>query len=226
MGDIKNFLFDEEKDFSDWLSNNLNKLEPFINSTLELVGTEELIDGKIVDILAEDQEGKIVAIENQFDVSNHKHLGQLLSYCIGLKKEEKEVSNGIWIAEKFHPIHIAVINWLNNTRSGIKFIPISIMNPETNQMKEKDKLEFKNPIIKNDVQIGDIIQTHHNDYIKIDETLKKLINNYDEEKGKSKPISKAILNGHITGSFISWVYEKHINHYNTYFVALEKKSPE
>ncbi len=225
MGDIKNILFNEEKDFSDWLSKNLNKLEPFINSTLKLGGTEELIDGKIVDILAEDQEGKIVAIENQFGVSDHKHLGQLLSYCIGLKKEEKEVGNGIWIAEKFHPIHIAVINWLNDTGSGIKFILISIMNPETNQMKEKDKLEFKNPIIKNDVQVGDKIQTHHKDYIKIDDTLKRLIEDYDEEKSKKKPISKAILNGHITGSFIFWVYEKHIKHYKTYF-DLDKKSPE
>ncbi len=145
MRAIKNELFDKEVDFSDWLSNNLHKLKPFINSTLKIVGTEKPIDGKIVDILAENQEGKIIAIENQFGVSDHKHLGQILSYCIGLKKEKNEVKNGVWIAEKFHPIHIAVLNWLNSTGSGIEFIPISVVNPETNQAEDQDKLEFKEP---------------------------------------------------------------------------------
>ena len=225
MRAIKNILFNKEVDFSDWLSNNLNKLKPFINSTLKIVGNEEPIDGKIVDILAEDQEGKIIAIENQFGVSNHKHLGQLLSYCIGLKKEKKEVKNGIWIAEKFHPIHIAVLNWLNDTGSGIKFIPISVVNPETNQMKEKDKIEFKKPIMYNDAQVGDILPTLHQDYVKIDDTLKKLMDEYDEEKGKTKSISKTIRNGQITGSFIFWVYKKNVNLYKTYF-ALEEKTQE
>ena len=219
MKAIKNILFNKEVDFSDWLSNNLRKLKPFINSTLKIVGTEEPIDGKIVDILVENQEGKIIAIENQFGVSDPRHLGQLLSYCIGLKNEKKEVKNGVWIAEKFHPIHIAVLNWLNDTGSGIKFIPISIVNPDTNQMEEKDKLEFKKPVIYNDAQVGDIIYARNFDYVEIDDNLKKLMDEYDKEKGKTKPISKTIINGQITGSFIHWVFKKNKNLYETYFTS-------
>ncbi|GAH10369.1 unnamed protein product, partial [marine sediment metagenome] len=81
MRAIKNVLFNKEVEFSDWIGNNLNKLDSFVDSPLKIIGTEKLIDGKIVDILAEDGERKLVAIENQFGVSDPKHLGQLLSYC-------------------------------------------------------------------------------------------------------------------------------------------------
>jgi len=222
MRAIKNVLFNKEVDFSDWLGNNLHKLDSFVNSTLKIVGTEKPIDGKIIDILAEDQEGKTVVIENQFGVSDHKHLGQILSYCIGLKKEKKEVKNGVWIAEKFHPIHIAVLKWLNNTGSGIEFIPISVVNPETNQAEIQDKLVFKKPILYNEVQVGDILDALNHERVKIDDNLKKLMDEYDEEKGKTKPISKSVRNGQITGSFIYWIYKKNENLYKTFFTSNEK----
>ncbi len=145
------------------------------------------------------------------------NLGQLLSYCIGLKKEKKIVKKGVWIAEKFHPIHISVLNWLNDIGSGIKFIPISVVNPKKNQMEELDKLEFIKPIIFNEPQVGDTLDTIHHVPVKIDEILKNLMDDYNEEKGKTKPISKAIRKGQITGSFIYWVYTKNENLYKKYF---------
>ena len=205
-------LFTREDDFSDWLSNNLHKLEPLINYKLKKVSTEKEIKGKFLDILAENQEGKKIAIENQFGVSDFKHLGQLISYSVSEKVEE-----GIWIAERFHPIHVDVLTWLNKINSGLNFTSLSVLIPETNRMEDRDKIEFKKPILFNEVNVGDIIDALNHEKVKIDNTLKKLIERYNEEKSKLKIKSKAIRKGQITGSFIRWVYDRNKNQYKNYF---------
>lgn len=205
-------LFTREEDFSDWLSNNLHKLEPLINYKLKKVSTEKEIKGKFLDILAENQEGKKIAIENQFGVSDFKHLGQLISYSVSEKVEE-----GIWIAERFHPIHVDVLTWLNKINSGLNFTSLSVLIPETNRMEDRDKIEFKKPILFNEVNVGDIIDALNHEKVKIDNTLKKLIERYNEEKSKLKIKSKAIRKGQITGSFIRWVYDRNKNQYKNYF---------
>ena len=205
-------LFTREADFSDWLSNNLHKLEPLINYKLKKVSTEKEIKGKFLDILAENQEGKKIAIENQFGVSDFKHLGQLISYSVSEKVEE-----GIWIAERFHPIHVDVLTWLNKINSGLNFTSLSVLIPETNRMEDRDKIEFKKPILFNEVNVGDIIDALNHEKVKIDNTLKKLIERYNEEKSKLKIKSKAIRKGQITGSFIRWVYDRNKNQYKNYF---------
>ncbi len=213
----KKKLFTREEDFSEWLSNNFHKIEPLINLKLKKVSTEKEIKGKFLDILAENQEGKKIAIENQFGVSDFKHLGQLISYCVSEKVEE-----GIWIAERFHPIHVDVLTWLNNINSSIKFTSISVMFPETNRMEDRDKIEFKKPILFNEVNVGDILDARNNEKVKIDNTLKKLIEIYNEEKSKHKIKSKAIRKGQITGSFIHWVYVRNKNQCKKYFTPLQR----
>ena len=205
-------LFTREEDFSDWLSNNLHKLEPLINYKLKKISTEKEIKGKFLDILAENQEGKKIAIENQFGISNFKHLGQFISYSVSEKVEE-----GIWIAERFHPIHVDVLTWLNNINSSIKFTSISVLFPETNRIEDRDKIEFKKPILFNEVNVGDILDARNREKVKIDNTLKNLIEIYNEEKSKHKIKSKAVRKGLITGSFIHWVYDRNRNQYENYF---------
>jgi len=205
-------LFTREEDFSDWLSNNLHKLEPLIKYKLKKVSTEKEIKGKFLDILAENQEGKKIAIENQFNISNFKHLGQLISYSVSEKVEE-----GIWIAERFHPIHVDVLTWLNNINSSIKFTSISVMFPETNRMEDRDIIEFKKPILFNEVNVGDILDARNREKVKIDNTLKKLIETYNEEKSKLKIKSKAVRKGLITGQFILWLFNRNENQYEKYF---------
>ncbi len=58
------------------------KLTQVIHTDLILLSTEKDIEGKKLDIMAQEEGGNIVAIENQFGVSDFKHLGQIISYAI------------------------------------------------------------------------------------------------------------------------------------------------
>lgn len=142
----------------------------------------------------------------------------MISYSVSEKVEE-----GIWIAERFHPIHMDILTWLNNINSSIKFTSISVKFPETNRMEDRDKIEFKKPILFNEVNVGDILDARNREKVKIDNTLKKLIEIYNEEKSKHKIKSKAILKGKITGSFIYWLFLRNKNQYEYYFPLSENQ---
>ena len=176
MNGIKKVFSSEEKDFTVWLSKNFSKLKPFIKSEIISYETEKNIEGKFLDILAKDQEGKKIAIENQFGISNFDHLGKIISYCTSIKADK-----GVWITEKFHPIHIEALHWLNSVNSSIEFIAISVVNPLTNQAGDRNKIEFKEPILYNEVNIGDILDARNRNKVEIDDTLKKLIELYNDE---------------------------------------------
>jgi hypothetical protein len=60
------------------------------------------------DILAKDSKGGYVVIENQFNKTNHDHLGKLITYGATLG-----ASVVIWIAERFTEEHQRAIEWLN-----------------------------------------------------------------------------------------------------------------
>ena len=61
-----------------------------------------------VDISATTKEGEQIVIENQLEQTNHKHLGQIMTYMINM-----EAKVAVWIAKKVREEHINVINWLN-----------------------------------------------------------------------------------------------------------------
>ena len=63
-----------------------------------------------------------VLIENQIEKTDHKHLGQLLTYASGL-----EAVTIIWIASKFTEEHRKSLDWLNEiTDTSFKFFGLEI----------------------------------------------------------------------------------------------------
>ena len=63
-----------------------------------------------------------VLIENQIEKTDHKHLGQLLTYTSGL-----EAVTIIWIASKFTEEHRKSLDWLNEiTDTNFKFFGLEI----------------------------------------------------------------------------------------------------
>ena len=101
---------DEANDFTPWLAANMERLSQAIGVPIELEGTEVDVEGFSADIVAHNpSDDSRVLIENQLEGSDHKHLGQILTYLAGL-----QARTVVWIAQKFHESHRSAIRWLND----------------------------------------------------------------------------------------------------------------
>ncbi|MGY3448410.1 hypothetical protein [Bradyrhizobium sp. USDA 4353] len=101
----------EALDFTPWLAKeeNLAKLSEVIGLELQLERTEVPVGAYSADVLARDASGNYVVIENQFNRTNHDHLGKLLTYGATLGAAVL-----VWIAEEFTEEHRKAIQWLND----------------------------------------------------------------------------------------------------------------
>jgi hypothetical protein len=74
---------DEEDDFTPWLAGHLEHLNHLGMGQLTCKGVEFRVQGKSLDILAELDDGRVVAIENQYGKANDNHLKRGLEYALG-----------------------------------------------------------------------------------------------------------------------------------------------
>ena len=114
----------EAMDFTPWLACNLNLVGELIGKNLVFKKREKKVGSFwYLDILARDTDtNELVAIENQFGVSDSDHLGRLIAYSTGL-----DARIAIWIAEGFWREHAEVLNRMNEwTRDGIEFYGLKI----------------------------------------------------------------------------------------------------
>ena len=102
----------EDKDFTPWLSTNLDFLNELGLGELSLIKTEVSVPGisRRLDILAETSDGKRIAIENQFNSLDHDHMTRGLAYAVGLNTKALVI-----IAEDHRPEFRAVAEYLNNS---------------------------------------------------------------------------------------------------------------
>ena len=106
--DLRKVWFNEAKDFSKWLENNLDILSEQIGFDLSPIEREKSAGAFSVDIFPEGPTGDTVVIENQFEKTDHDHLGKVITYLSNL-----EAKTAIWITSEPRPEHITAINWLN-----------------------------------------------------------------------------------------------------------------
>lgn len=102
---------DEARNFTPWLADdeNLAFLGEALGLQLELESTEKAVGPFSADILAKEiSSDRWVLIENQIEPTDHRHLGQMLTYAAGLKAQTI-----IWVAESFRDEHRAAIDFLN-----------------------------------------------------------------------------------------------------------------
>ena len=120
---IREIWNSEDKQFTPWLAENLDKLSDVLGIQLELLEKEAEVGDFNLDILAKDVGiNKNVIIENQFGNTDHKHLGQLMTYAAGY-----DAGAVIWIAEELREEHRKAIDWLNeNISNEIEFYGVVI----------------------------------------------------------------------------------------------------
>ncbi len=101
----------EAQDFTPWLaqSANLALLGDTLELQLEVDSVEKPVGPYRADILCREAgTDRLVLIENQIEGTDHKHLGQLLTYAAGL-----DTAVVCWLARRFSEEHRAVLDWLN-----------------------------------------------------------------------------------------------------------------
>ena len=72
----------EAADFSRWLRENIEVLGEAVELTLSQAESERSAGDFNVDVVAEDESGGLVVIENQLERGDHDHLGKLLTYLV------------------------------------------------------------------------------------------------------------------------------------------------
>lgn len=123
--DLKTIWENEAYNFTPWLAQeeNLKSLGDVIGMELELEAQEKDVGPFRADILCKNTEDDSwVLIENQIERTDHKHLGQLLTYAAGLQSVTI-----VWIAARFTEEHRAALDWLNEiTDKKFRFFGLEI----------------------------------------------------------------------------------------------------
>lgn len=115
----------EALNFTNWLAEaeNLQLLGDEIGIGISLIETEASVGRFSVDILAEEENSnRKVVIENQLELTDHDHLGKIITYASGFDAETI-----IWIVKDVRDEHKQAIDWLNeNTNEKVRFFAINI----------------------------------------------------------------------------------------------------
>lgn len=103
----------EALDFTTWLEENVDALNDVLDFSLVSAEREQKAGVFSVDLVAEDENGNVVIIENQLEKSNHDHLGKVITYLVAM-----EAKKAIWIVSDPQPEHVKAIAWLNESSSA------------------------------------------------------------------------------------------------------------
>ena len=108
----------EAHDFTQWLEENVDILSEAIDRNVLNVEREKKTESAFsVDLVAEDESGSSIIIENQLERSNHDHLGKLITYLTAM-----QASTAVWIVADPRPEHVAALTWLNESSSADFFL--------------------------------------------------------------------------------------------------------
>lgn len=128
--DARDVWKNEEKDFTPWVAENVDHLTEAIGIQFTVEQTEKRVGSYELDIFGRvDGSDAPVIIENQLGPTDHKHLGQLLTYAAGL-----DAAVVVWIAAEVTDEHRAAVDWLNkSTTDNVSFF---LVRPEVVQIDD------------------------------------------------------------------------------------------
>jgi len=198
----------EEHDFTKWLKNHIDLLGAELGIEIEDARTEESVGDFSSDIVAREMNsGEVIVIENQYNKTDHDHLGKLLTYSSG-----KNAGFTIWLAEEFRPEHRSVLEWLNESGpTDVKFFGIK---PRVISVDGSDKrgFEFKTIVEPNEWEreLTDPLTETEQSYR---EFFGKLVESYAEERPSwyqltPGPRNYLTFSAGISGVSFGWVFHQ------------------
>jgi hypothetical protein len=102
---------DEAQNFTPWLLSNADYLGEVLGLEIELEAREHPIGPYFLDLYGRDLTHQCVLIvENQLTATDHRHLGQLLTYAAGTQPPAGTI---VWIAPEFRDEHREAMDFLN-----------------------------------------------------------------------------------------------------------------
>ncbi|MGI3165344.1 DUF4268 domain-containing protein [Pseudooceanicola sp. 200-1SW] len=123
--DLRDIWKTEDQDFTPWLAReeNISLLADTLGLELEVEAQEKEVGPFRADILCKDiRNDSWVLIENQLERTDHRHLGQLITYAAGLK-----AVTIVWVAATFTEEHRAALDWLNAvTGDDFRFFALEV----------------------------------------------------------------------------------------------------
>ena len=123
--DISKVWETEPHHFTPWLAEeeNLMLLGEILGMELELDAQEINIGGFRADLRCKNTvDDSWVLIENQLEATDHRHVGQLLTYAAGL-----DAHTVIWIAKTFRQEYRAMLDWQNRiTHEPYRFFGVEV----------------------------------------------------------------------------------------------------
>lgn len=118
---LKELWIGEATHFTPWLAQNLDVLGSALGMDLEFESTESAAGDFSADIVARDlSTSHLVVIENQYGSTDHKHLGQLITYASVLG-----AGTVVWVAESIRPEHKSAMDFLNqNLKESLRLYAV------------------------------------------------------------------------------------------------------
>jgi Domain of unknown function (DUF4268) len=118
--DLRDVWPHEARDLTRWLEGNPDVLSEAIDCDIATLQAEAEAGSFSADLRGEDSEGRVIVVENQLEKSDHKHLGQLVTYVAAF-----DAAVAVWICAEPRPEHTAAVTWLNE-KGTAKFYLLKI----------------------------------------------------------------------------------------------------
>jgi hypothetical protein len=109
--------------FTPWLRDNSELLAEALGIDLEIQQSEHPVGDFACDLVGRDlSNDAVLIVENQLEVTDHGHLGQLLTYAAGT-----DAATIVWVARGFREEHRQALDWLNEqTGENTHFFAVEV----------------------------------------------------------------------------------------------------